>query len=250
MKTPQFPDKLHRPQETRLAWTPKATATRKPGGCTDSPLRASGKALSNDQLAQEGMDMKSKKSARKHKLDVLTTTTGTSLPAVQKSARSEEISEAAKQAFANWMKEVSGTEDAELQGRLLDQAVGAVPDFVGQELKSFDCVVAALHGIGPKDALEGMLAVQLVAVHMIAMECLKRAALPNQIDLGVEVNVNRGTKLMRTFASLTEALSRYRGKGEQKMIVEHVHVHKGGQAIVGPVSQNNSGNRGGGDEKG
>jgi len=37
---------------------------------------------------------------------------------------------------------------------------------------------------------------------------------------------------MRTFASLTEALSRYRGKGEQKMIVEHVHVHKGGQAIA------------------
>jgi hypothetical protein len=29
----------------------------------------------------------------------------------------------------------------------------------------------------------------------------------------VEVNLNRGTKLMRTFASLTDAVSRYRGKG-------------------------------------
>jgi hypothetical protein len=27
---------------------------------------------------------------------------------------------------------------------------------------------------------------------------------------------------MRTFASLTDAVSRYRGKGEQKMIVERV----------------------------
>jgi hypothetical protein len=148
------------------------------------------------------------------------------------------------------MKEVFGTEDPELPSKLLGQAVGAMPDFVGRELKSFDCVAAALHGIGPKDALEGMLAVQMVAAHMMAMECLKRAALPNQIDLGVEVNVNRGTKPIRTFASLTDALSRYRGKGEQKMIVEHVHVHKGGQAIVGPVTQNNSGKRGGGDEKG
>jgi hypothetical protein len=40
---------------------------------------------------------------------------------------------------------------------------------------------------------------------------------------------------MRTYAALVEALSRYRGKGEQKMTVEHVHVHAGGQAIVGEV---------------
>jgi hypothetical protein len=37
-----------------------------------------------------------------------------------------------------------------------------------------------------------------------------------------------------------EALSRYRGKVEQKMTVEHVHVYQGGQAIVGQVSQNNN----------
>jgi len=34
-----------------------------------------------------------------------------------------------------------------------------------------------------------------------------------------------------------EALKKYRGKGEQKMTVEHVHVHNGGQAIVGDVHQ-------------
>jgi hypothetical protein len=201
------------------------------------------------------MNTKRKKSARKLKLDALATVESQSLgppspEAVKKSPESKEVSPAAKQAFSNWMAETFGTKDEELQGQLLCQATGAVSDFAGREIKSFDHVAAALHGIGPKDSLEGMLAVQLVAVHTIAMECLKRAALPNQMDFGVEVNVNRGAKLMRTFASLTEALSRYRGKGEQKMIVEHVHVHKGGQAIVGPVSQNNSGNRGGGgDEK-
>jgi hypothetical protein len=79
-----------------------------------------------------------------------------------------------------------------------------------------------------------------------------RAAAPDQSDLGVEVNVNRATKLMRTFASQVEALCRYRGKGEQKMVVEHVNVHKGGQAIVGPVNQTNPRNpskkKGGGNE--
>ena len=36
-------------------------------------------------------------------------------------------------------------------------------------------------------------------------------------------------------AVLLEALNRHRGKGQQKVTVEHVHVHSGGQAIVGMV---------------
>jgi hypothetical protein len=182
------------------------------------------------------MNSKHKKSARKRKRDALATLESQPIAvpllppeAVQKTT----LSKAAKQAFANWMKKVFGTEDPELQSELLSQASDAVPDFVGRELKSFDYVAAALHGIAPKDALEGMLGVQMVATHTTAMECLKRAALPNQTDLGVEVNVNRATKLMRTFAGLTDALGRHRGRGEQKMIVEHVHVHKGGTGDCG-----------------
>jgi hypothetical protein len=201
------------------------------------------------------MNSKRKKSPRKPKPDALATVESQSIAVPSPSPHPEAVqetrfSEATEKAFSTWMKEVFGTEDRELQSQLLNQAAGAVPDLVGRELQASEYVVAAVHGIRPKDALEGMLAVQLVAAHTMAMECLKRAALPNQMDLGVEVNVNRGTKLMRTFASLTEALSRYRGKGEQKMIVEHVHVHKGGQAIVGQVTQNNSGKRDADDAKG
>ena len=32
-----------------------------------------------------------------------------------------------------------------------------------------------------------------------------------------------------------EALKRYRTGGQQKVVVEHVHVHSGGQSIVGTV---------------
>jgi hypothetical protein len=38
-----------------------------------------------------------------------------------------------------------------------------------------------------------------------------------------------------TFAMLLEALNRHRGKGQQRMVVEHVHVHSGGKALVGVV---------------
>ena len=47
---------------------------------------------------------------------------------------------------------------------------------------------------------------------------------------------NLAVKLLRTYTMQIEALQRHRGKGEQKMTVEHVHVHAGGQAIVGEVN--------------
>ena len=40
----------------------------------------------------------------------------------------------------------------------------------------------------------------------------------------------------RTFIELLAALDRRRGKGGQQVVrVEHVHVHSGGQAVVGNV---------------
>ncbi len=44
-------------------------------------------------------------------------------------------------------------------------------------------------------------------------------------------------KLSRTYAKQMEGLRRYRQKGQQRMTVEHVHVHSGGQAVVGQINQ-------------
>ena len=59
--------------------------------------------------------------------------------------------------------------------------------------------------------------------------------LGDQTFEGRRENLNRANKLSRTWATLVEALNRYRGKGQQKVIVEHVHVHAGGQAMVGNI---------------
>ena len=107
-------------------------------------------------------------------------------------------------------------------------------------------VGAALAGIGPEDELEGMLAVQLLASHNAAMECYRRAMLAEQTFEARQENLNLANKCSRTFAALVEALDRHRGKGQQKVTVEHVHIYPGGQAIVGAV---NSGGEGGGNDK-
>ena len=97
-------------------------------------------------------------------------------------------------------------------------------------------LVAALVGIAPKDELEGMLAGQLVAANAAAMECYRRAMIGEQSFEGRKENLTQANKLSRTYATLLEALNRHRGKGTQQSVkVEHVHVHAGGQAVVGPV---------------
>jgi hypothetical protein len=92
---------------------------------------------------------------------------------------------------------------------------------------------AALVGIAPGDELEGMMAGQLIAAHNAAMECYRRAMLSDQTFECRRENLNQANKLSRTYTTLLEALNRYRGKGQQKVTVEHVHVHAGGQAVVG-----------------
>jgi hypothetical protein len=102
--------------------------------------------------------------------------------------------------------------------------------------KAADLAVAWMHAIGPRDATESMLAAQMIASHRAAMDCYRRASLPEQTFEGRDMNLRHAAKLSRTFADQVEALSRYRGKGQQKVVVEHVHVHAGGQAIVGHVA--------------
>src|SRR6266542_3335966 len=94
---------------------------------------------------------------------------------------------------------------------------------------------SALIGIGPKDEIEGMIAAHLIAAHNAAMECYRRAMHSEQTSEGRRENLNQANKLSRSYAVLLEALNRHRGKGQQKVTVEHVHVHSGGQAVVGVV---------------
>ncbi len=96
-------------------------------------------------------------------------------------------------------------------------------------------VFAMLGEIGPRDGLEGMLSSQMVATHHAAMECLRRAMIVEQTFEGRDQNLKHGAKLLGIYTRQLEALNKHRGKGQQKVTVEHVHVEAGGQAVVGNV---------------
>jgi hypothetical protein len=95
--------------------------------------------------------------------------------------------------------------------------------------------VQALMGIAPRDEFEGMIAAQLVACHNASMECYRRAMIGEQSFEGRREGLSQANKLSRTYATLLECLNRHRGKGTQRVTVEHVHVHPGGQAVVGTI---------------
>jgi hypothetical protein len=88
-----------------------------------------------------------------------------------------------------------------------------------------------------------MMAAQLIAAHNAAMECYRRAMIGEQTFEGRRENLAQANKLSRTYATLLEALNRHRGKGQQKIAVEHVHVHSGGQAVVGILETRGGGDR-------
>ena len=99
-----------------------------------------------------------------------------------------------------------------------------------------EAVVAALKAIAPMDELEGMLAGQMVATHSAAMDCFRRAMLESRTFEGREANLKHAEKLLTVYTRQMEALDKHRGKGQQKITVEHVTVNEGGQAIVGNVT--------------
>ncbi|MFZ4684607.1 MAG: hypothetical protein ACOYMK_03230, partial [Hyphomonadaceae bacterium] len=146
------------------------------------------------------------------------------------------------------LKNIGGSQSDHWNNTLANQAVQAlwVKNSSAEEReKQLSATVAALMGIAPKDELEGMMAAQLVAAHNAAMECYRRAMIGEQSFEGRRENLTQANKLSRTYAALVEALNRHRGKGQQKVTVEHVHVHAGGQAVVGMVAA--PGQPGGGD---
>ena len=137
----------------------------------------------------------------------------------------------------------ASADNTELDNARFAQVAGALPYAKGKcdDPKVLNIALDGVASLAPRDGMEVMLCSQLVALHSQSMEFLRRGMLPDQTTEGVDCNVNRATKMLRTFATLTECLRTYRGGGQQKMTVEHVTVQAGGQAIVGNVNHGTGG---------
>ncbi|WP_187273800.1 hypothetical protein [Methylobacterium sp. WL8] len=140
------------------------------------------------------------------------------------------------------MLDTFGTASPEFASRGFGR-LGAVMRDRGQDLpteEQTNAALAAMSGIAPQDECESMLASQMVATNEVAMEMLTRAKMATSGTAMQECGT-LAVKLLRTFTAQAEAMAKLRRGGEQKVTVEHVHVHEGGQAIVGNVTTGKGG---------
>ena len=142
------------------------------------------------------------------------------------------------------MAKTTGTVHPILSKKLIEQTGNASISGQNEEIQieTMNAITAALLDIEPRDGLEGLLASQMVACHNQSMRLLARS-LNSEYLPQKELYLNLANKLLRTFAAQMETLKKCRSGGQQKVIVEHVHVNRGGQAIVGAVNQRGGGNR-------
>lgn len=142
------------------------------------------------------------------------------------------------------MMKAVGSPDIDFFKNILSQVSSTLPKGDSEEVSNF--IAALMHGLKPKDETEGVLIAQMVGTHNLIMEYMKRAMIPGQYLEASNYYTDRAYKLMNIFLKQIETLEKYRGKTvQQKVIVEHVHIHEGGQAVVGHLE---SRPRGEGDE--
>src|SRR3954452_19225867 len=122
------------------------------------------------------------------------------------------------------MMNAFGTTNADLATCLVGQILDATHlQSSGAPINAdtLNAALAAVTGIGPQDDAEAMLATQMVAVHWVTMDLLRKA---NDRALLHDAG-NLAVKLLRTYTTQLEALKRYRLAGEQRVVVQHQHVN-------------------------
>lgn len=102
--------------------------------------------------------------------------------------------------------------------------------------------LAFVQNIAPQNSLEAALATQMAAVHSAMMDMARRLASANNFQQ-VDIYERSMNKLARTFTTQMDTLKKFRSKNEQRVVVEHQHVHvyPGGQAVVGTVNHGGTG---------
>jgi hypothetical protein len=94
----------------------------------------------------------------------------------------------------------------------------------------------AIAELNATNGLQSMLAAQMLSVHKLQQKSMCYAH--NIKDYRLEkYYVNAGIKLANCFVQQANLLAKLQGIAGQKIIVERVDVHEGGQAIVGNVQR-------------
>jgi len=127
---------------------------------------------------------------------------------------------------------------------------------LASEARADELAIDMAESVGAETSLEKAMAHQLAAVHAMALRVIGRANLEiegmhrfdrqGQRETMVEVDrlSNAAARLMQTYQQGALALTKIRGGGAQTIVVQHVQVNDGGQAVIAGQARGASGKGG------
>ena len=140
------------------------------------------------------------------------------------------------------LQKLTGCSGSALPEFILEETLKCMPKTKNLQ-KQYNACLQAFHQMQPTDAIEATLCSQAIALYVQGMASLNKFHIGASLEHS-QIYLNAASKLLRLQQETLEKLEKYRRKGEQRVIVQHVQVNNGGKAIVGNFQAN-----GGGDGK-
>jgi hypothetical protein len=103
------------------------------------------------------------------------------------------------------------------------------------EEATLNAAIAVIASIRPRTELEALLAVQVAATGFAGLKFLKHSQ-RHLDETFIGVYGGYSTRLLRLQLELIQTLDKHRRGNKQTVEVRHVHIHSGGQGVVGIVN--------------
>jgi hypothetical protein len=111
---------------------------------------------------------------------------------------------------------------------------------------TLNAAIAIISSINPQTELAALMAVQIAATGFAALKFLRQSQ-HHMDEIYIDVYGGFAAKLFRLQLEMIQAFDRHQRGNKQTMEVRHIHIHAGGQGVVGIV--NAAGEREGDGEK-
>ena len=103
------------------------------------------------------------------------------------------------------------------------------------EEATLNAALAIIASMQPKSELQALLAVQIIATGFSGLRLLRQSQ-EHMTKTFIDVYGTYAIKLLRLQNEMIQTFDRYRRGSKQTVEVRHVHIHSGGQGLVGIVN--------------
>ena len=100
---------------------------------------------------------------------------------------------------------------------------------------TLNAALATIDSMQPRSELQALLAVQIIATGFAGLRFLRQSH-RNMTEDFIDVYGNYAIKLLRLQNDMIQTFDRYRRGNKQTVEVRHVHIHSGGQGVVGIIN--------------